>query len=205
MDEHELAGRHLPLLTLAVVVGCLVADALDPLGAWLELDRTAVAAGQVWRLWSGHLVHELPNVAWTDLPLLALLGAWIERRSRTLLGTALLASATLSSLGFLLTDGARYVGSSGLVMGLLGAGLVLLHRDGRRALSLIALGVLGAKLFLEAIGRWPMTPGGLPEGYRVAPLAHLGGVLGGALATLAVLRRQAARGVDANRDSPAQG
>ena len=125
-----------------------------------------------------------------------ILGAWIDRRSRRLLGAELFASALLSSLALLLmTDYERAIGSSGLVSGLLMAAIVLAFRRCNRTVALVAGALFGSKLALEFFGLWPAALGGLPPGYEPAAAAHIGGALGGGLIAAAY------RGVD-GADSP---
>ncbi len=182
-----------PLATLALAAAAVVTDASPTLSDALSLERVGVERGQVWRLLTGHLVHEVPRVAVLDLGMLLLLGAWIENRSRSLFGAVLFASAVLSSLAFWLFTGfERSVGSSGLVCGLLAAAVVLAFRDGRRALAVAVGAVFGAKLALELLGLWPAALGGLPPGYALATEAHLGGLAGGAVTALTYRRRRPA-------------
>jgi rhomboid family GlyGly-CTERM serine protease len=178
-------GR-LPLCTLSLVAAALAVDAVPALADRLTLERAALEQGQLWRALSGHLVHQLPQVAWLDLAALLLLGGWLERRSRGLLAVVLLGSALACALAFyFLTVYERHVGSSGLAHGLLAAAIVRAFRDGQRAVALGAAALLLAKLALELSGAWPAALGSLPDGYQSAVAVHAAGVLSGALAALA--------------------
>src|SRR5262249_51165044 len=71
----RLARGRPPVLTLAlaaVAAGLLFAPRWS---AALEYRRERVLAGELWRAWSGHLVHATPRLAVLDLAVLVLLGA----------------------------------------------------------------------------------------------------------------------------------
>lgn len=175
----------LPICTLSLLALAVLIDASTPLAASLSLERDLVYRGQVWRLLTGHLVHEVPGVALVDLTLFAGLGAWIEGRSRRLLVAVLLASALLSSLALLfLTDHQRSVGSSGVGSGLFLAATVIASRGRRRGLALALLAVFAIKLLLEISGLWRSAAGVLPDGYETSAALHLGGAAGGLVAAL---------------------
>jgi len=72
-------GRRLPWVTFAVVASALAAW-LSP-AAWqgaLAWDRAGIRHWEIWRLWTGHLVHfSAVHLAW-NLVLIAAAGIWIE-------------------------------------------------------------------------------------------------------------------------------
>ena len=193
MGLHELDARTRQqqcwLLAGVVAVTCLVFEAAglrDP----LAYDRSALAGGQLWRLLTGHFVHlGWPHAA-LNLAGLALV-AWLvgpvyDRLRWTLV--ALVSIATIDAgLWFLNAELDWYVGLSGMLHGLLAAGLLprLLRRD--RESIVLAVLVL-AKL------AWEQFSGPLPgsestSGGAVIVDAHLYGAVGGLLAG-AVLRHR---------------
>lgn len=194
LAETAPAGRR-PLLALALValgVGLLRSPAA---AAALEFERADVRSGELWRLWTGHLVHATPRLALLDLGVLALLGAWWERRSRAALAWILLASALGGSLALLaFSSFERYTGSSALGSGLFVAAaleLALGERGVRSKAGWLALALFAAKCALEGMGGPSALFVTLPAGTSVAASAHLGGGMGGALVVLA--RRRHAR------------
>jgi rhomboid family GlyGly-CTERM serine protease len=50
-------SRRLPVVTLLMVGGALLAAALPGASATLIYDRDAVLAGEIWRMFTGHWVH----------------------------------------------------------------------------------------------------------------------------------------------------
>ena len=184
------AGGGLPLVALALVLAALALELAPQAAARLGWERAAIARGELWRLFTGHLVHGAPRLLLLDLGALALLGAWVERASRRLLLAALAASALASSLAVLACTGyGRYVGSSALASGLAAAAAVLLLRSPRRPARLVAwtlLALIAGKLALEGLELWPAALGGLPPGHEPVPAAHLAGALGGGAAALAL-------------------
>jgi Rhomboid family. len=162
-------------------------------GALRELllyDRTAVAAGELWRLWTGHLCHFgwFHALADTGVFLLASF-ALIRRPQRSVTATslhALVALPAFIALAIFFLDPAmpRYAGLSGVNVGL----LVFLSLDGirrhRRDWFWPALLVIHAiELLLEHLN------GGLGGGairfdepaIRIATIAHLAGAAYGLL------------------------
>lgn len=163
----------------------------------LEFDRHAILAGEVWRLWTGHLVHYSMQHALIDL-VTALVAAVIAAQSfgarRVLAALALGAPAI--SLGLLLVapQCLYYRGASGLAVLLAvmaGAGLWRRAGDTRAAgVGLVrpALGVLAvalaAKIGAEA-GGMSLGWSDLPADVIVAWQAHLLGAVAGAAAVVA--------------------
>jgi rhomboid family GlyGly-CTERM serine protease len=112
----ETSGPCLAVFLFAVVVQ------LNP--AWragLIYDREAIAHGELWRLWSGHLVH----FGWPhfvgDAGLLAILSWPLGRRHRLFASLALVLMPLFISLVLYFFDPAmsRYAGLSALDLGLL--------------------------------------------------------------------------------------
>jgi membrane associated rhomboid family serine protease len=184
----ERASLRVPVCTLALVcAAALVSAAPAEWSAPLVLERQAVLAGELWRIVSGHLWHGEAALAVWDLSALALLGAWVEHRSRAELLAALGAGALLAGLAVvaLRPDLDSYQGSSALASALLTTGcLHLLGRSGAglaRAAAALALLLLVAKLTLESLGLWPSLALGGSSGLESVGVAHLAGALAGGL------------------------
>ncbi|HSG96510.1 MAG TPA: rhombosortase [Woeseiaceae bacterium] len=148
----------------------------------LAWERDGLMAGQAWRLLSGHLVH----LGWTHL-LLNLAGlalvAWLVGSAFGWLRWLIIGLVSIVAIdaGFwsLNPELDWYVGLSGLLHGLLLAGLLpgLLRID-REALVLTAFVVL--KLFWEQL-MGPLPGSEATAGNSVIVDAHLYGALGGLL------------------------
>lgn len=138
-------------------------------------------------------MHGFRGLLVLDLAALALLGAWVERRSRRAFVSVVLCAALAASLAvLLLTSLERYVGSSALATALLVNGAVVALRKHPRSLeariALLALALLAAKILLEALGSWPAALGSLPDGVEPVAVAHLAGALVGWAFALLVRR-----------------
>jgi rhomboid family GlyGly-CTERM serine protease len=94
----------------------------------LLLDRSAMAAGEVWRLWSGHWVHfSASHLLWNVAVLLAA-GTWLEHTRPGLLWRHTCLAAPLIGLAVMIGEPRLqiYGGLSGLATGV--AVLLALHQ-----------------------------------------------------------------------------
>lgn len=158
----------------------------------LRYDRVAIASGEGWRLLSGHFVHLglshfVLNVAGLLLISYLVFGhfrmdQWLIIGLTTIVGIDL-------GFWFLQPQLAWYVGLSGLLHGLLAAGLVAgvrLHDPEARVLAVL----LTAKLLYEQL--FGALPGSeQATGGAVIYSAHLYGALWGAACGLAITLRKA--------------
>jgi rhomboid family GlyGly-CTERM serine protease len=168
-------GRALLLACALLVLPSLAGDGGQRL---LRYQRSALAAGQWWRLLSAHLVHLDVRHALLNTAGLALMWALFARdySPKAWLAIVLGAIAAIDA-GLWLGDSTVqwYVGSSGVLHGVMAAGALAHLRNGERDGWLLA-GLLAAKLLYEqAVGALPFS-GNDP----VVVDAHLYGVAGGA-------------------------
>lgn len=180
---------------LAAGVVALIAILLqlggDAVREGLSYDRDAVAAGELWRLVTGHFVH----LGWSHLVLNVLglaLVAWLVGRTFDLLRWLHVALITIVAIdaGFWLLNPelAWYVGLSGLEHGLLTAGLVVgiaARRD--REATILAAFVLAKLCWEQLMG--PLPGSESTSGGAVIVDAHLYGTIGGVVAGLLAWRR----------------
>jgi len=191
--EGAAPSRPLPVVTAALCLAALGVHALG-LGDALQYERGAIAAGQIWRLFTGHLAHwSADHLVW-DVAALALLGGLVERRGRGRYAGLLIAGGGAISLGLLVVDPglAAYRGLSGLDAMLFVALALDLVRDAVRsrdacgvaggalllaglAAKILAEQLAGASVFVAQVGA-----------VEVAPLAH---AIGAAWATAVVAAR----------------
>jgi rhomboid family GlyGly-CTERM serine protease len=173
-------------VTLAVGALCMLAAiAGEPLAFSLAWERGAILHGELWRLWSGHLVHYSLSQGAAD----ALAFCAMGMLSEPLLGSrrffcVLLGGAAAISLGLLAFAPSldAYRGASGLAMLAAALAGVLMWRRQPAARWLIGTGglALAAKLLGDAGGH-ALTLASLPAGVAVSWQAHLIGTLIGGL------------------------
>jgi rhomboid family GlyGly-CTERM serine protease len=175
------------MLLLLCLLLCLPTLAGEPGRQLLRYDRAALAAGQLWRLLSAHLVHLDLHHALLNAAGLALLWALFERdyapRQWLLI---VLASIAAIDAGLWLRDSTVlwYVGSSGALHGIMAAGTWAHLRAGERDGLVLALILTGKLIYEQTVGALPLS-GSDP----VVVDAHLYGVLGGLAAALALRPR----------------
>ena len=191
------AHSKVPLITSAtVLIGAALA--VIPMTSLLAFDRDAILGGELWRLWTGHLVHFSTRQLVIDMGSLFLVGCIAEKEfgSRFTAVVLLLAMPAIS-LGLLLTEPGltHYRGASGIAMVLaLMAATTLWHQRPKLRTILAIIGLtLTCKSMLDAAGLLPQASN-LPEGIQVAWSAHVLGAAIGWLAAHLKLRKIAAEG-----------
>jgi len=172
-------GAWVPLLTLAVVV--LGAEAGGEAARLLfRYDRAGLETGELWRALTAHVVHlgwlhAVMNLAALGIIRLLIAEAfspadWVGASAASALGI-------VAGLYYLSPEIEWYVGLSGVLHGLLGAGAIALRRSAPGFAGLLAVG-LAAKLLLEqASGPLPLTESA--AGGPVVVEAHLYGAIAG--------------------------
>jgi rhomboid family GlyGly-CTERM serine protease len=173
-----------PRLTLAVA---LAAAALYGIAgaapeAWV-FDRAAIAAGEWWRLVTGHLAHsDAEHLLW-NLGALSVMGWLLERDRPALFGWGLAAGAAAVDawLWLGLTGLERYCGLSGALNAVLWVLLAHLWRTTRHPL----VAAVGAAALLKLVvelqaGQAVLTHTAWPS----VPSVHLAGLIGGLLVVL---------------------
>jgi rhomboid family GlyGly-CTERM serine protease len=193
-----LRALRLPLVTLllTVLAGLLM---FAGYGDAAEYDRAAIAAGEFWRLATGHVTHwNFEHLAW-DVLMFALLGVMIERRSRRDLAAALILSAvSISGVLWLCQEGVgHYRGLSGIDSALFTFLAIDLLRDARRQnQNFLAAAIVAALLgFAGKIGYEMATGATLfvdspAAGFVPLPLVHVIGGASGLLAAGALAPRR---------------
>jgi rhomboid family GlyGly-CTERM serine protease len=148
----------------------------------LRYDRDALAAGQWWRLLSAHVIHLGFEHALLDVAGLALMwalfaGDYTWRGWLLILGLSV--AGVDAGLWLLSSTTLWYVGSSGVLHGVLAAGAVAHLRSRQPDGWVLGLFLLGKLVYEQSVGALPLTAGG-----AVIVDAHLYGAVGGALAAL---------------------
>lgn len=183
----EAAFPPLTLVALLVVFHLAGANALEA----LRYDRGAMLAGEAWRLLTGHLVHaDAMHLGWNLLGVLIVALLFARDYSWRQWSMVLLVSTVATDLGFLLFEPQLewYVGFSGVLHGLMAAGLVAWLRATRDAVTWIVVVLFAAKLAWEHVaGPLPFTAQSLSM--PVVHEAHTYGAVGGLVAGLWLGRR----------------
>jgi membrane associated rhomboid family serine protease len=171
-------------LTIAVSLSAMFAQDGFRIYDALQLDKRAVAAGEVWRLWTVTLLHDPSNILHLLLNMYALYlsGPIVERLyGSTLTVVFYLVCALGGSLGsFGFGSAAPSVGASGAIFGLFGILLVATrtHNPALDRASRNFVAQLGTLLVINVIF------GIIAAGY-VDNFAHAGGFITGALLGIA--------------------
>lgn len=174
-NDTRLDPGWLAVCVAVVGLQCLPAS----IAAALVYDRAAIAAGQAWRVATGHFVHLGWAHAWLNVACLAAC-AWLAGRDAGGLRTIFtLACGTGALLWFGAPQVERYAGLSGVVYGALA--YVLGAVAGRRMPAWLAAGALA---MLEVRVGWQCLYGVPAEetawlGGPVAPAGHAAGLIAG--------------------------
>jgi rhomboid family GlyGly-CTERM serine protease len=148
----------------------------------LRYDRDALAAGQWWRLLTAHVIHLGLEHALLDMAGLALMWA-LFARDYSWRGWLLILGLSVvgidAGLWLLSSTTQWYVGSSGVLHGVLAAGAVAHLRSRQPDGWILALFLVGKLVYEQSAGALPLTAGG-----AVIVDAHLYGAVAGALAAL---------------------
>jgi len=165
----------------------IAATASPALASALEFRRGAIAAGETWRLLTGHLPHfGAEHLAW-DLAMFVLLGVLAVRESARLAAATVVLSAVVVPLAVwtLLPGLESYRGLSGLDSALYAVVAVVLlrralgeRRHAEAVLASLALLALAAKVAYEhATGSAAFVSA---ASFVPVPVAHAAGALVGA-------------------------
>lgn len=145
----------------------------------LRYDRTGMAAGEWWRLLTGHFVHlDFDHAALNSLGLV-LMWALFARDYRPFHWLAILVGAVAAiDAGLWLRDStvAWYVGSSGALHGIMAAGTLAHLRRGDLDGWILAVAIVVKLAYEQTAGALPFTD----SHAGVIVDAHLYGTLGGA-------------------------
>lgn len=177
-------------------IGLLIACAVlllpelggDATRALWRYDRTALAAGQWWRLLTAHVVHlDLQHAALNSLGLVLMWALFARDYKPGQWALIVLSAITAIDAGLWLRDSTViwYVGSSGMLHGVMAAGTLAHLR--RRDLDgwLLAAFIIVKVGYEQHTGALPFADGGA----RVIVDAHLFGSLGGLAVSIALKPR----------------
>ena len=143
----------------------------------LIYDRDAIVAGEIWRLWSGHLVHFSLSHFLFDVAAFVACGWFVETRTRVNPALLFLVGPPLISLAMLVLvpSMSRYGGLSALVVSALVCAALTIAKEERswRWAGWTLLGLLAAKTGYE-LNHATALFASMPS-IQVAPSSHLAG------------------------------
>jgi rhomboid family GlyGly-CTERM serine protease len=166
-----------PLAATALVLALLP----ESLSRWLEFDRQALGNGELWRLWTAHLVHFSFQHALIDALVLGAAGFIVEKALGARATTWMLgAMAPAISIGLWCgsPELTHYRGLSGMATAMVVIAMMHLARQfpsSRPAITLLAV-AMTLKVSGDALGHSP-DMAGLPAGVAVEWRAHVLGAL----------------------------
>lgn len=170
-----------PLVVAAASITAAMAGASGR--EWLRYDRLSIADGEVWRLLTAHVVHLNPGHLVLNLAGLALVWLLVGSCFSALAWWIVIAfTLAVIDAGFWFLDSGLswYVGMSGLLHGLLMAGVVDRLRDAPVESAVLGL-LVAAKIVYEQFAG-PLPGSEASAGGPVVVNAHLYGAIAGALA-----------------------
>lgn len=166
-----------PCLTLSLGVAAVAIHLLSGAESHLQYERSAIAAGEVWRILTCHLTHVTGEHLFWDLLPFVVLGTLLERTSRRKLSACLFGSALLVPAAVWILDPGLeiYRGLSGVATALLALLAVELISERRKTAMLagwLMIAALTAKIVFEFLtdSSWVVSGGLVP-----VPLAHIAG------------------------------
>lgn len=144
--------RPVPKLTLSISLISLLLAMMPDAAIWLVYDRPAILSGQIWRLFTGHLVHFSSSHLTYDLLAFTLLGCLWETQNPSVFRRMCITGSGMIS-GFTLLLAPHMIFCGGL-SALATALMVLLALNGLtqirwRLISLALLIVIMGKLLFE--------------------------------------------------------
>jgi rhomboid family GlyGly-CTERM serine protease len=190
LTEMRWRGWRLPI-AIGVLLLVLFAGGA-PLTHALRYERAAVLAHEWWRLLTGHLVHaDAAHLVWNLLGVGLVWWLFASQYSPRGWLVILLVSTAAIDLGFLawMPNLGWYVGFSGVLHGMMAAGLLAWLVRSRDPLTAVVAALFIAKLSWEhLVGPLPFTAETI--GLPVIHEAHSFGTLGGLVAAAPLLRKR---------------
>lgn len=190
---------HFPWITLFVLLASAVASGVPALSGLLVFDREAILGGELWRLFSSHLVH-FDARHWAYDAVAFGLAGWIVESKNYRHFPAMCLSAAFAICTVLLRtapDMRYYGGLSGLACAAIGFGA--LHGASEpppfRTICRLVLVLLPLKLVIEVITQTPLLPYEASRAFVAMPSAHVVGLLAAVAVFMAFKAGQGSLGI----------
>ena len=192
----QIRANAWPWATVIIALAAVITYTSAQLADILIYKRSLILTGQIWRTWTGHIVHFGPSHLLWDLAVFLPAGCWLERLQPRCARRLYLLCPIIISVVLLVFDPAleRYAGLSGLAIGTLML-LTAVQLTNSRESPWLWLGVvllIMAKLVIELRQDAPLLVSDF-AGIRNVPLAHFSGVGSGLLCWLFLGRSKHAK------------
>ena len=191
--ETSYAVRRIPGASLLIAAAALCVYLASPLSEWLQYDRTAIAAGEIWRFITCHLAHwSFDHLLWDGMALVALgMLCEVEHRRMFLWCVGISALLIPATLWIFVPDLGLYRGLSGIdsaVFALLAMTILREYAAARRwggviVVGFVTLGFLG-KTGFELVTGDTLFVDSAAAGMVPIPLVHVVGALVGLICGL---------------------
>jgi len=172
-----------------LLVAALLVATGDTGREWLRFERATILDGELWRLVTGHIVHLGLTHFLLNGAGLVLVWFLVGREFAGLEWLAIVAASIAAiDIGlWVLNPGLEwYVGLSGLLHGMLAAGILASWRGRRAEASILGVVIFGKLAFEQLVGPMPGSEG--TSGGAVIVDAHLYGVIGGVILAAILIR-----------------
>jgi rhomboid family GlyGly-CTERM serine protease len=172
---------------LLAILALLLALQLSGPGTLIALryERGAIAAGEWWRLVTAHLVHlDLRHTLLNGLGLILMWALFVrDYRARQWFLILVTSAATIDAGMWFFDRGVNwYVGASGVLHGMMAAGVLAAVRRHEPTGFVLGAFLIGKLVYEQTTGALPLAGPAVP----VVVDAHLYGVIGGAVAALCI-------------------
>ena len=191
----QIRARAWPWATAIVALTAVITFSSAPLAEVFIYQRSLIFSGQIWRTWTGHIVHFGPSHLLWDLAVFLPAGCWLERLRPRCARWLYLLGPVVISIVLLALDPTleRYAGLSGLAMGtlVLLAAVQLQNRKESPWLWVVVLLLVAAKIAIELREGAPLLVSDFAN-IRNVPLAHFAGISCGLICWLLLGRSRPA-------------
>ena len=172
---------HLPIWTSIVVLLSIAAYVVPELYHFFIYDRIAILSGEVWRLWSSHLIHFNTIHLLYNILVFGVSGWIIESKGYDHFGLLCILIAFFIGIFLMLMEPAMryYGGLSGLACGSIYylALFGLSESKFWRRFSLLILFIVPIKIFFEIFSNESILPYADMLNFITMPLSHILGIL----------------------------
>lgn len=181
-----LTRPALPGATLAIALVSVLLFCWPALNGILIYDRAMILHGQIWRGWTGHLVHYSASHLLWNLAVFLSAGCWLEYIRPQSARWFYLFSPPVIAASLLVAEPTLeyYAGLSGVATGVLVfLGCVQLSENNAEPtwFWVAVFGLVVVKIALETVTHVPLLVSDSPT-FRVVPVAHISGAGCGILA-----------------------
>ncbi len=172
--------KRLPILTLSIVLISMVSFFSSEIASVLIFDRQAILRGEIWRLFSSHLVHFTRTHLVYNLFAFGIAGWIVERKSSSLLLFLYICMAPVMGMALLVFKPGMlfYGGLSGIACGLIYYIALLKMKEAPwKIMSRAIIICLPIKLVIELYTHASVLPYWEHQPFVIMPISHVAGVV----------------------------